>query len=157
MNPEKMQTPPAPPIAPPESERPSLDVATPAKWQMKIRLYLETLSPSEADAWIGDLRLITAMAGRIVRDEVYKRVTARCFVCDRPFRDGRPACEAGYYDPDREFIKVYSCDQSEFPRLLEMVKKKEDEIAAAEERAEKAARQAAKDARSKVLTRQARA
>ena len=128
-----------------------LDVAAPGKWQMKVRLHLETLNPTEADAWMSDLRLIVAMAGRVVRDEVYKRVTNRCFVCEKPFREGRPACEAGYYDADREFIKVYSCDQSEFPKLLEMVKGKEDAIAAAEERAEKAARQAAKDARSRVM------
>ena len=132
-------------------ERVGLDVAAPREWQMKVRLHLETLSPADADSWMSDLRLIVAMAGRVVRDETYKRVTNRCFVCDKPFREGRPACEAGYYDADREFIKVYSCDQSEFPKLLEMVKAKEDAIAAADERAEKAARQAAKDARSRVI------
>lgn len=125
-----------------------LDIADPEKWQMKIRLHLEALDAPAADEWMNKLRLIFQMSGRVVRDQIYRHVTARCYVCKKPFREGRPACEAGYYDADRTYIKIYGCDQSEFGDLLKAVREKEDAIARAEEKAEKAARQALIDSRS---------
>jgi hypothetical protein len=151
MNPEKLTAPTPPPIAPHVPEPVGLDIHDPLKWQMKVRLHLESLSVSEAEKWMSELRLITTMAGRVVRDEIYRRVTTRCIICERPFKEGRPAGDGGYVDADREYIKIYICDQSEYSDMLKYIAKKEHEIAAAEERAEKAAQQAAKDARSKSL------
>ena len=154
MNPEKLTAPPLPPIAPSTAHHPegvTLDIREPAKWQMKLRVFLETLSIAEAEAWMADWRVNGVMCGRVIRDQVYQRVTTRCIICERPFKEGRPAGDGGYIDADREYIKIYICDQSEYSDMLKYIAKKEHEIAAAEERAEKAAQQAAKDARSKSL------
>jgi hypothetical protein len=91
--------------------------------------------------------MIYTVAGRIVKDRVNRHVTARCFVCTRPFTDGRPSGEAGYYDGDRNYIHVYCCHPNEYPQLLQKVKEKEDAIRAQEELIEKAARNALVDAR----------
>ena len=58
---------------------------------------------------------------------------------------------AGYFDADRNYIKIYACDQSEYSDLLKFVHQKEDAVARAEARANDAARKAAKDARSAVM------
>lgn len=125
-----------------------LDIADPVKWQMKVRLFLERSEPEEAERWMEGYRLVFQMAGAVVRELVYGNVTRRCYICNKPFVDGKPAGEAGYFDADRQYIKVYCCHNAEYPRLLEKVQQKEGQITLAVERAEKAARQAMIDARS---------
>jgi len=124
-----------------------LDIGDPVKWQMKVRLHLESLAAPDADQWVEGIRLISTLAGRIARDQMHRFTTSRCFVCGKPFTDGRPAGESGYYDADRQYIKIYCHDQSEYNELLKAVMEKEDAIRLAAEKAEKAARQAATDAR----------
>ena len=91
---------------------------------------------------------VMQMAGAVVRDSVYRRVTNRCYICDKPFTDGKPAGEAGYFDADRQYIKVYCCHNAEYSQLLMKCQEKEQAVAAWVEKAEKAARQAMIDARS---------
>jgi hypothetical protein len=125
-----------------------LDIRDPEKWQMKVRMYLEAMEdPDDAERWMEGIRLIATMSGRVVRDQVYKRATTKCYVCKRAFKDGRPAGEAFYFDAERQTIKIYCCDQSEYGDLLKIAKRKGDDVQAAEERAEKAVRKAAVDAR----------
>ena len=125
-----------------------LDIRDPSKWQMKIRVHLESLTAEEAEQWMDGLRLIHEMAGTVCRLAVFRHVTARCFICNKPFTDGKPAGEAGYFDADRTYIKVYCCHNAEYPRLLEKCQQKEAAVAAWVERSEKAAQQAASDMRS---------
>lgn len=125
-----------------------LDIADPMKWQMKIRLHLEKLDMGETDDWMNALRVIYQMAGTVARDVVYRRATGRCFICGKPFPEGRPAGEAGYYDADRQYIKVYCCHNAEYSNLLLKCQEKEQAVAAWQEKADKAARQAMIDARS---------
>jgi len=125
-----------------------LDIADPVKWQMKIRLFLEASDAETAEHWMEGIRLIMQMAGAVVRDSVYRRVTNRCYICDKPFTDGKPAGEAGYFDADRQYIKVYCCHNAEYSQLLMKCQEKEQAVAAWVEKAEKAARQAMIDARS---------
>lgn len=124
-----------------------LDIRDPLKWQLKIRLYLESLDSEEGERWMQGARLITTMAGRVVRDAMNRRLTTRCSICKGPLKDGKPAGNASYLDADRERINVYCCDQSEFGDLMKLVMRKENEIRNDEEKAEKAARQALVDAR----------
>ena len=80
-----------------------LDISEPSKWQMKIRMHLESLDAIRAEQWMDGYRLMGTVAGRMVRDQVYSRVTAYCFVCDKPLRDGgKPAGTAQYFDGDRQ-------------------------------------------------------
>ena len=125
-----------------------LDIADPLKCQMKIRMHLETLDASAAETWLDGFRLDYQMAGVVVRDQVYRRTTARCYICNKAFTDGRPAGEAFYYDADRVCIKVYCCHQAEYAELLKKCQEKEAAVAVALEKAEKAGRQAMIDARS---------
>ena len=127
-----------------------LDIVEPAKWQMKVRVYLESLDASAADEWVEGFRMITTMAARIARDKVHMQVTGRCYVCSKPFKMGRPEGEAGYYDRDGQYIKVYCCHQAEYPELLKMIMGKEQAVKAAEERTAKAVRQALIDVRGRV-------
>ena len=127
-----------------------LDIHDPLKWQMKVRLFLEASEPEAAETWLDGLRLISQMAGVLVRDAIYRTVTARCFICNKPF--GRLptaiAGEAGYYDAERQYIKVYCCHNAEYSKLLEKCQEKERAVAAWTERADKAAKQAESDARA---------
>lgn len=133
-----------------------LDIREPEKWQMKIRMFLEAIEdPEDADRWMEGLRIIATMSGRVVRDQVYKRATTKCYVCKRAFKDGRPAGEAFYFDAERQTIKIYCCDQSEYGDLLKIARQKGDAVQASEERAEKAARKAAQDARLSVKAKEA--
>lgn len=125
-----------------------LDIGDPLKWQMKIRMHLETLTSDAAEAWLDGFRLDYQMAGVVVRDQVYRRTTARCYICNKPFTEGRPAGEAFYFDADRVCIKVYCCHQAEYAELLKKCQEKESQVAVALEKAEKAGRQAMMDARS---------
>jgi hypothetical protein len=125
-----------------------LDLTDPAKWQMKIRLYIESLDGPQAEEWLDAFRVDYQVAGVCVRDSVYRRVTTRCYVCEKPFPDGKPAGEAGYYDADRIYIKVYCCHNAEYSELLMRCQRKEAAVAAWNEKADKAARQAQIDARS---------
>lgn len=144
MTPEKHTA----PIVEPEKETPGLDLSDPMKWQMKIRLHIEELSAADADAWLEGFRLNMTVAGRIVRDLANIRAGKRCAICEKPFKNGRPEAEASFLDADRERVKLYACDQSEYSDLLKLVHQKEEAIEMMEVRAERAARQAAKDARS---------
>ena len=138
-------------VAPTANGHPHLlDIADPAKWQMKVRVFFQTLDAPGADKWLEGLDLIRTMAMRLERDQIYKRVTTRCFVCDIPLKDGRPAGTQGYYAKDGTYIQVHCHDQREYPELLKMIMVKEQTIAAAEERTAKAVRQALMDVRSKV-------
>lgn len=125
-----------------------LDIADPVKWQMKVRMHLESCDAEAAEHWMEGIRLIVQMAGVVVRDQVYRRVTNRCYICDKVFVDGKPAGEAGYYDADRQYIKVYCCHNAEYSQLLMKCQEKEAAVAAWVEKAEKAARQAMIDSRS---------
>ena len=125
-----------------------LDIHDPLKWQMKVRMHLTDLEPEAAEHWMEGIRLVCEMAGNLVRSCVYQRVTNRCYVCNRPFTDGKPAGEAGYYDADRVFIKVYCCENAHYNDMLKLCMEKERAIAAWVEKSEKAARQAETDARS---------
>lgn len=125
-----------------------LDIRDPSKWQMKIRMHLQTLDAEEAERWMESFRLIHEVAGTVVKLGIFKHVTNRCFICNKPFTDGKPAGEAGYYDADRAYIKVYCCHNAEYPRLLEKCQQKEAAVAAWVEKSEKAAQQAASDMRS---------
>ncbi len=125
-----------------------LDIRDPIKWQMKVRLFLETCETDAIEQWVEGIRLIAQMAGVLGRDSVYRRVTRRCYICDKPFPEGRPAGEAGYYDGDRNYIKVYCCHNAEYSKLLEKCQAKEAAVTAWMEKAEKAAQQALTDAHS---------
>lgn len=159
MNIEKHPGEPMPPIvtstpsAPPPSEPHGLDITDPAKWQMKVRVYLESLTEDDTTSWVDNIRMITTMAASISRDKVSRHATRFCAICDHPFKDGRPAGEAGYFDADRNYIKLYICDQSEYSDLMKFCHQKEEQVARVEERATAAARKAAKDARSAVMSR----
>ena len=120
-----------------------LDISEPSKWQMKIRMHLESLDAIRAEQWMDGYRLMGTVAGRMVRDQVYSRVTAYCFVCDKPLRDGgKPAGTAQYFDGDRQMVQVHCCVAAEYPQLLRKAQDKEDQYRATEAEAEKAARQA---------------
>ncbi len=125
-----------------------LDIADPLKWQMKVRMHLMQLEAPDAEKWMDGIRLVSQMAGNIVRTSVYTRVTNRCFVCDKPFPDNKPAGEAGYMDADRQYIKVYCCNNAHYGKMLEMCMEKEAEIARWAEKTDKAVQQAMTDARS---------
>jgi len=125
-----------------------LDIHDPLKWQMKVRMFLTDLEPEAAEHWMEGIRLVCEMAGNLVCSCVYQRVTNRFYVCNRPFTDGKPAGEAGYYDADRVFIKVYCCENAHYNDMLKLCMEKERAIAAWVEKSEKAARQAESDARS---------
>lgn len=121
----------------------TLDIREPEKWQMKVRMFLEGIEdPEEAEKWMEGMRLVTQMSSRLIRDQVYKRVTSRCYVCKGPLREGKPAGEAGYHDADREYIKIYCHDQSEFGDLMKIAMHKEQDVRDAEERAAAAVRKA---------------
>jgi hypothetical protein len=124
-----------------------LDISTPAKWQMALRVYLEGLSALDAEHWLDEFRIIYAVAGRVVRDRVNRGVTQYCYVCNKPFPKGIPGCEAGYFDSDRTYVHVWCCNQNEYPQLLQKVNDKVNAIQLAEEAMEKAARKAMTDVR----------
>lgn len=134
----------------------TLDIRDPMKWQLKIRLHLEKLEPQDAEIWLDGMRLILTVAGGVVRDQVHRRTNTRCYICNKVFKDGKPAAEAGYYDAERNYVKIYACNQAEFNELMKACKEKEDAIALAEDKAKKAARQAAIDARRAVGLREIR-
>lgn len=136
---------------PPEDQPIHVDLRKPGGWTAAVTAFLQALTPEQADAWHADLRVTTSVAGRIIRDQVYARMTGYCYVCRKPFKNGIPACEAGYYDAERNWIKVYGCDQSEYPELLRMTHAKEEKLAEQTALADKAASEAATAARRKVL------
>ena len=82
MNPETPTAPTPPPIASHVPEPVGLDIHDPLKWQMRVRLHIGSLSVAEAEEWMSKLRLIATMGGRMVRDEIYHRVTMRCIICE---------------------------------------------------------------------------
>ncbi len=140
--------PPAPEIVTANGHATLLDIRDPLKWQMKIRLFLESCDADAAETWMDGIRLVYQMSGTVVRDAVYRHVTNRCFICGKPFPEGRPAGEAGYYDADRNYIKVYCCHNAEYSSLLLKCQEKERAVAAWVEKSERAAAQAMSDARS---------
>ena len=152
-----LATPSSVPEAPePLAHEHTLDVRDPLKWQLKIRLYLESLNASDADQWLEGLRLIMVMSGGVVRDNLNRVVTQRCYICKGPFKEGKPAGNAGYHDADRVYVQIFCCNQAEFGDLLKEVMKKEGQIEAARQRGEKAAKQAAIDARRALHNREIR-
>jgi len=126
----------------PRSESRELEIANPAAWQMPVRLYLESLSVPEVESWAEGFRLMYNVVMRITRDRVNRGVTQYCFVCERPFPDGRPAGEAQYLDADRQWIKVFCHHANEYPQLLQKALAKEQALRRGEEIAEEAARKA---------------
>jgi len=125
-----------------------VDLRDPKSWQLKIRAFLENVdSIQTAERYVEECRIFTTLAGRIVRDRVYARVTKNCFVCGKALKPGQPGGDAGYYDATREWIKVYCCSPHEFQKLLEMVAQKQTAIEEQGRRADKLAREASIKAR----------
>lgn len=125
-----------------------LDLSDPFKWQMKIRMHVQQMDYHDAEAWMEAFRVSFQVASVSVRDLVLRNATSRCFICGKPFPEGRPAGEAGYYDGDRNYIKVYCCHNAEYSSLLLKCQEKEQAVASWQQRADKAAQQAMIDARS---------
>lgn len=124
------------------SETALLHIENPTKWQMKVRLHLESLTDDEADTWMEGFRLIYEMAGKLCRDQFYGRTDGRCYICKKRFAMGRHAGEAGWYDGDRVYRRILCCDQSEMSDLMKIAYSKEQAVRQAEDEATEAARKA---------------
>lgn len=129
----------------------ALDIRDPSKWQMKIRLYIESLDHRSFDEWYEGLSLIHTVAGRLGRDLQQKGFSKRCEVCGKQLRPEVVGGSATYVLFDNTRVHIYCCSQHEYGKLLEIAGKRDQDRLAVEERANKAAQQAAKDARSKIM------
>lgn len=128
-----------------------LDIRDPAKWQMKVRMFIENMEHGQFDEWYEGLSLIHTVAGRLGRDLQQKGFSKRCEVCGKPLRPDMVGGSATYVLFDSTRVHIYCCQPHEYGKLLEIAGKRDQDRLAVEERANKAAQQASKDARSKVM------